>query len=89
MGDGAVRDSGLILCTDSFILQDIVRLMNVLIIRYSINCTIRRYNRKNKVYHRIYILSKSMNRLKDIVLSHFDLSMYYKLNNIHLKRKGY
>jgi hypothetical protein len=34
MGDGAVRPSGLILCTDSYTVADAVRLMNVLIIRY-------------------------------------------------------
>ena len=88
MGDGGTREYGLILCTDSFILQDIVRLMNVLIIRYSINCILRRDNRKNKVYHRIYISSKSMNRLTNIVLPHFDVSMYYKLNNHTFEKKG-
>jgi len=34
MGDGSVSRHGLILCTNSYSVQDVVRLMNVLIIRY-------------------------------------------------------
>jgi hypothetical protein len=34
-GDGEARDYGLILCTDSYTLQDVAILMNVLIIRYN------------------------------------------------------
>ena len=37
MGDGRNGKGGLILCTDSFSLKDVVRLMNVLIIRYGLN----------------------------------------------------
>ena len=34
MGDGSVKKYGLILCTNSYSIQDVVLLMNVLIIRY-------------------------------------------------------
>ena len=41
-----VLEYGLMLCTDSFTVQDIVRLMNVLIIRYNIISSIRSDVRK-------------------------------------------
>lgn len=34
MGDGSTQRHGLILCTDSYTLSEIIRLMNVLMIRY-------------------------------------------------------
>ena len=41
-GDGTSDHGyGLILCTDSFTIQDTVRLMNVLIIRYNLECNLR------------------------------------------------
>jgi hypothetical protein len=41
MGDGSQRDTGLMLCTDSVTIQDTVRLINVLKIRYDLNSTLR------------------------------------------------
>jgi LAGLIDADG DNA endonuclease family len=41
MGDGEARDYGLILYTDSFTIQDVVHLMNVLMIKYELECTLR------------------------------------------------
>jgi hypothetical protein len=40
MGDGAAQAHGLIICTDSFSIEDVVRLINVLIIRYRLECTL-------------------------------------------------
>jgi hypothetical protein len=40
MVDGSVSRHGLILCTNSYTIQDVVRLMNVLIIRYKLECSI-------------------------------------------------
>ena len=40
MGDGAKRNKGLVLCTDSFSISDVVRLSNVLRIKYGLNTTI-------------------------------------------------
>lgn len=57
MGDGSVRDYGLTLCTDCFSVTDTVRLMNVLIIRYGLICTLQK---KRDNQYRIYISSKSM-----------------------------
>ena len=47
MGDGSVRPQGLILCTDSYSLNDVVRLMNVLIIKYRLECTLQFYTKNH------------------------------------------
>lgn len=66
----------MILCTDSFTIPDVVRLMNVLIIRYRLDCTLRMDHGK---YPRIYIRANSMPLLRSIVVTHTHPSMYYKL----------
>lgn len=76
MGDGAVKPHGLILCTDSYSVQDVVRFMNVLIIKYRFECTLR-FHRPNQP--RIYIRQRSMGLLRTIVTPHMDSSMLYKL----------
>jgi hypothetical protein len=79
MGDGSYQKYGLNLCTDSFSNQDVARLMNVLVIRYGLNCTMVGYNKGRP---RIYIKSDSMAQLRVIVAPYMHPSMYYK---IHLK----
>nr|YP_009574610.1 LAGLIDADG endonuclease [Orbilia dorsalia]QBF58411.1 LAGLIDADG endonuclease [Orbilia dorsalia] len=78
MGDGSWQRHGLIVCTDSYKLVDVVRLMNVLIIRYRLGCTIR-VNNKNK--YRIYINQSSMALLVDAISPYMHYSMVYKLNS--------
>ena len=41
MGDGSAQQHGLIICTNSYSIEDVVRLMNVLIIRYRLKCILR------------------------------------------------
>jgi len=82
MGDGSVQRHGLILCTNSFSLPDVVRLMDVLMIRYGLECTIhikRRQGPEQKIEHAIYILQGSLPLLRTIVIPYFHSSMYYKL----------
>lgn len=76
MGDGSVARHGLILCTDSYTLKDVIRLMNVLMIRYRLECTIR-VHRENQ--YRIYIRERSMPLLRQIVKGHMCSSALYKL----------
>lgn len=76
MGDGSRKEYGLEICTDCYSLSDVVRLSNVLIIRYQLNCTIR-LKRENQ--YRIYITSKSLTKLRTIVYPYMHLSMMYKL----------
>ena len=53
MGDGVnYKGKGLGLATDSYTIQDTVRLMNVLIIRYNLKCSL---HTRKKDQHRIYI----------------------------------
>ena len=88
MGDGSARDYGLTLCTDCYILYDVIRLMNVLIIRYGINSTLQKKTsgrlgwrvglpRDNQ--YRIHIRSSSMPLLRSIVTPYMHCSMLYKL----------
>ena len=76
MGDGSERPHGLIICTDSYSVQDIVRLMNVLIIRYRLKCTLRYHT---PTQPRIYISERAMPLLRNIVRPHIHSSMAYKL----------
>lgn len=75
-GDGTRSKKGLILCTDSYSLKEVIILINVLIIRYNFICTLR-VVRDNQ--YRIYISEKSLNSLKKIVIPHMDSSMLYKI----------
>ena len=88
MGDGSRRDYGLTLCTDCYTLYDVIRLMNVLIIRYGINSTLQKKTsgrlgwrvglpRDNQ--YRIHIRSSSMPLLRSIVTPYMHCSMLYKL----------
>lgn len=79
MGDGESRTSGLVLCTNSFTVQDVVRLMNVLIIRYRLGCVLRLKNQNKKIGYLIYIRQDSMPLLRSIVTPYLHPSMYYKL----------
>nr|YP_009262016.1 LAGLIDADG endonuclease [Chrysoporthe austroafricana]AMX22091.1 LAGLIDADG endonuclease [Chrysoporthe austroafricana] len=76
MGDGSARDYGLTLCTDCYTIHDVIRLMNVLIIRYGLTCTLQK---KRDNQYRIYISSKSMALLRSIVAPYMHSSMLYKL----------
>lgn len=79
MGDGAVLNKGLVLCTESFTLREVVILVNVLKIKYNINstrCALQGF-KKNKP--RIYILPESMPKLIEIVKPYMLSSMLYKL----------
>ena len=77
MGDGAKLNKGLVLCTDSFTVQEVITLMNVLKIKYDINSTIQGFKNKKP---RIYILKESMPKLVNIVKHHLLPSMLYKLH---------
>jgi len=76
MGDGTFNGITLLLCTDSYSTKEVVLLINVLIIKYDIHCTIRYYNQR---YPRIYILKKSLPKIRKIVLPYMHSSMLYKL----------
>jgi hypothetical protein len=76
MGDGSALKNGLYLCTDSYNIIDVVRLINVLIIKYRLECNLK-CQRPNQ--YRIYIRSHSKSLLGSIVRPYIHSSMAYKL----------
>jgi len=76
LGDGSAQRHGLILCTDSFTIPEVVRLMNVLMIRYRLACTLRFHT---STQPRIYIREGSLGKLRGIVGPFMLPSMLYKL----------
>ena len=80
MGDGQASRHDIVLCTNSFSVKDVVRLMNVLMIRYRLECTIHLKRRQSqKVEYLIYIREGSMALLRSIVIPYLHSAMYYKL----------
>ena len=77
MDDGVKRNKGLVLCTDSFSISDVVRLSNVLRIKYGLNTIITGFT-NNKP--RIYILPESMPNLIKLVKYYILKSFWYKLH---------
>jgi len=75
MGDGNKNRHGLTISTESFSLNDTVRLINVLMVRYRLDCTMR----KKSPGYTIYIKEKSMPVLRTLVQPHMHSSMLYKL----------
>jgi hypothetical protein len=75
MGDGSYVGKGIVLCTDSYSIKGVICLMNVLIIRYDLKCTLH----ENKGKYRIYISRNSMEKVIRVVKPHMAPSMYNKL----------
>jgi len=65
----------LILCTDFFTVPDVVRLMNVLMIKYNIEC----YLHYNAGLPRIYIPRREVSKVLAIVQPHMCSFFMYKL----------
>src|SRR5947209_4034993 len=81
MKDGSVSRHGLLLCTNSYSVQDVVQLINVLIIRYRLECNLRLQKQNNQIGYRIYIQQSSMASLLNIVSPYMHSSMLYKLKS--------
>ena len=80
MGDGSSTTCGGIrIGTDSFSIKDCIKLTNVLIIKYNINCTIQI---QKKGTPRMYIGTKSKKKLIPLIIPYMIPSMYYKLGII-------
>jgi LAGLIDADG DNA endonuclease family len=75
LGDGAVRNKGLTLCTDNFTVPEVVLLMSVLMIRYDLKCTLH----FNEDKPRIYIGKASLPKLVAIVSPYIIPAMMYKI----------
>ena len=84
MGDGTRTGNGLIICTHNFSVQEVVKLINVLMIKYRFICTLR----MNWGKPTIYISSKSLDLLRATVIPYMEPSMLYKIGlDIHSREK--
>ena len=66
MGDGQASVHGLILCTNSYSIKDVVRLMNVLMIRHRLDCTItlKKQNKKALNFTSIFSVRQHLEDIK-------------------------
>ena len=77
MGDGTRVNKGLTLQTQSFTLQECVFIISILIYKYDLKCSI--HMQRNQPT--IYISSKSMKKLRPLILPFMCTSMKYKLGD--------
>jgi hypothetical protein len=77
-GDGAKIKHGLRLCTDSFSFYEVISLMNVLKIKFNLDCTMIIRDQKHP---RIYIKKHSMPHLRQLVSPYMHPSFFYKINS--------
>jgi hypothetical protein len=77
MDDGGLAKPGVRLATDSFTLQQVKLLQNMIITKFNLHCTIQHLKSIDK--HSIYIKGSSIPRLKQLVLPYMLISMHYKL----------
>lgn len=76
MQDGSRGSSkGLYICTDSFTFADVQRLSQYISNRFDIKCSIH----KSGGNYRIYILAKSVETVKILILPLLHKTMLYKL----------
>lgn len=78
MCDGARSMGGLVLCTECFTYPEVVCLMNILMLRYDLQCTIH----TTRSGPRIYVSENSMPKLRSIVGSHMLPFSMYKLAGV-------
>jgi len=75
-GDGAKRNKGgIVLCTDSFSVKEVILLMNILLIKFNIKSTIHVDNGKA----RIYINKVELDKFKHLIKPYFVNSFLYKI----------
>jgi hypothetical protein len=75
MGDGTKTAKGLTLQTQSFTIKEVVFIINILIYKFDLKCSI--HMQRNQPT--IYISNKSMKKIQPYILPYFCNSMKYKL----------
>jgi TRAP-type mannitol/chloroaromatic compound transport system permease small subunit len=88
MGDGSKSGKGIIICTDSFTLKEVVILMNILLIKYNIHSTIN-YNtsispydllkEKKRKAPRIYINGENLDKIRPFIKPYILDCFLYKI----------
>lgn len=74
-GDGSKLNQGITLCTNSFSLEEVVLLINILIIKFNINPTIHKDNKN----YRIYIKKSDLDKIRPHILPYFEKHFLYKI----------
>jgi len=77
MGDGGWTKTGVHLATHSFSYDEVNLLKNTLTEKYGIECSI---HTTNKNQHRIYIFTKSVPKMIELVKPYFHEDFYYKID---------
>jgi hypothetical protein len=80
MCDGARRNSSVVICSDNFTIYEVIQIMNILRIKFILDCTMHFDNG----YPRIYILKSSMATLFNLVNPYILPSVQYKLKGIKI-----
>lgn len=75
MSDGVSNQYGLTICTDAFTIKEVILLINIIQIRYNLNCSLHFLNKRP----RIYIRADSMIKLRAIVGPYIIPFSKYKL----------
>jgi len=88
MGDGSKRGRGIIICTNSFTIKEVVYLMNILKIKYNIDSRIY-YNRSISPYDilkrkkvrvpRIYINGENLEKIRSFIHPYFLKCFLHKI----------
>ena len=78
MDDGGKASSGLKIATNSFSLDEVENLANILRKKYNLKTSIIKTGALNQ--YNIYISKTSMKDLVEIIRPYLHTSMYYKLN---------
>ncbi len=80
MGDGYFTDGCLKICTDNFTEEEVLRLINILHVKFGIKASInKRTNPDGEIKWRIRVSKLSMDKLITIVSPYIIPEMYYKL----------
>ena len=78
MDDGGKASSGLKIATNSFSLDEVENLANILRKKYNLKTSVIKTGPLNQ--YNLYISKTSMKDLVEIIKPYFHSSMYYKLN---------
>jgi len=75
--DGGWTGSGVRIATNSFNLEEVQFLIEILKTNFNLNCTVQKIHIKDK--YSIYIKENSILKLRSLILPHLHESMFYKL----------
>lgn len=75
MCDGSKNAAGLVFCTDSYTVMDVVKLRNVLLIKWNIRSTLNYSAGKP----RIQVSNKELRKMRVLVLPHMCEHFMYKV----------